>query len=34
MKEFTGSGSRAVCEVEEKREIIEKLAKEIWENPE
>lgn len=34
MKEFTGSGSRAVCEVEEKREIIEKLAKEIWKNPE
>lgn len=34
MKELTGSGSRAVCEVEEKREIIEKLAKEIWENPE
>lgn len=34
MKESIKSGSKAIREVEEKREVIEKLAKEIWENPE
>lgn len=34
MREFMKSGSKAIREVEEKRGIIEKLAKEIWENPE